>query len=80
MPRIRSAYGAQIVDVEPLAHPRGHALRRVTWRDEAGETRAAKTFPGGDANRQADHHPRDVPARIIVNGRGQIVHIEPHTD
>lgn len=73
---IPSAYGATILNVERLEHPKGLLWAAVTWEYE-GRRRTAKTVPGSTANRQAREYDRAKPARILLNGRSQIALIEP---
>jgi hypothetical protein len=44
-----------------------------------GERYSANAVPGSEANRQAENHPTDKPALIILNGRNQIVHVDVFT-
>jgi hypothetical protein len=75
MSRARSAYGAQLTAIERLTHRRGLAWNRLTWEVD-GRSYSANTYPGSTANQQAEDHPEGVPARIITNGRGQVIAVE----
>lgn len=79
MKTIPNSYDARIVRVERLPHPKSLTWNQVTW--DEGRTRfTAKTLPGGDANRQVENHPEGVPARVILNGRNQVIFVEPVTE
>lgn len=74
---VPNAYGATIVRVMPLRHPKSLLWSRVTWDTPEGLRYTANTVPGSTANRQAENHPKAVPARIILNGRNQVIFVEP---
>jgi hypothetical protein len=69
-----NAYNATLVSIEPVSHPKGLKRVRVTW-EENGKRYAANTLPG-TATIEAQEHPADVPARIILNGRHQIILVD----
>jgi hypothetical protein len=72
-----NAYGAVIVSVERLRHPKGLTWNRVTWDAPNRQRYTANTLPGSTANRQVENHPEGVPATIILNGRSQVIFVEP---
>lgn len=78
MKHIPNAYGATIRSVERVAHKDSLVWRKVTWvNSENSRAYTAKTLPGCDANRAVDNLPDGTKVRIILNGRNQIIVVEP---
>lgn len=72
-----NAYGARITDVDRVEHPKSLVWKRITWVAD-GRSYTAKTFPGGDVNRQIENNPALTGGlvNIILNGRSQVVWVE----
>lgn len=72
-----NAYGARLVRVETLRHRQSLRWHRVTWETADGRTRSANTFPGGPANHQVEALREGATVDVLVNGRGQVVVVQP---
>lgn len=72
-----NSYGATLLKVERLSHWKGLRWYEVHWTDMDGEDWSARTVPGGSVNREVETLLQGTVVNVILNGRGQVVALDP---